>query len=160
MKREAKKREEKTKESMKERRNSPMLALLFTDWDFHWLKMGLVSLSRNLPSETDRGATWPQALTQAQRVSQKKQIHTENWKGGTCTEEEAGRHQTRSHWQSWGNGYTGKVLAAHDWEPAFRSLAPTHKSGRVACVCKPATPGRGMGVGAGVKHSLECNLAS
>lgn len=57
MKREAKKKEEETKESMKERRNSPTLALLFTDWDFHWLKMELGSCSRNLPSETDKGAT-------------------------------------------------------------------------------------------------------
>lgn len=124
MKREAKKREEETKESMKERRNSPTLALLFTDWDFHWLKMGLGSRSRNLPSETDKGATWTQSLTRAQRVSQKMQLRTENWKGGTCTEDEAGRCGTRrSHRQDWWNGYTRKVLAAHDWEPEFRSLA-------------------------------------
>ena len=47
----------KQKRAWKERRNSPTLALLFTDLDFHWLKMGLVSRSRNLPSETDKNAT-------------------------------------------------------------------------------------------------------
>lgn len=39
------------------RRDEITLALLFTDLGFHWLKMGLVSRSRNLPSETDKGAT-------------------------------------------------------------------------------------------------------
>lgn len=45
----------------------------------------------------------------------------------------------RNHSQEWGDSSVGRMLAAQEWGPKFRSLAPTYKPGMVEHAYNPTT---------------------